>query len=152
MPLWCPLILLLRQSKPNSLSLLCSSSLNCLHNPSLQYVHVSSTWGAQNLTLYSACISAVLRREEEASPSICWLHSRMLLAFSAARTADSRSTYSSVGTPSSFATNLLLSQLASHLVLQGYAISGAGLQVAAAELLLRPCNSGTEWIRSPFFN
>lgn len=58
----------------------------------------------------------LLSREERMKHLlIFWLHSWMLLASFAARTADSCSPYLSVGTPSSFPANLCPSQLDSHL-------------------------------------
>lgn len=78
-------------------------------------MHVSLlSWGAQNFTQYSGCFSAVWE-ERMKCLLIFWLHSWMLLAFFAARTADSCSPYLSVGTPSSFPANLHATQLDFHL-------------------------------------
>lgn len=124
--LWSPLILLfLWQSKSSS------KLPNCVHYPSLHYAHVSSVLGSSELHTVLRMLLSSLRRENEAS-RIFWLHSWMLLAFFAARTADSRSPYLPVGTHSSFPANLHPHQLTlTCLVAQGYFLSDAGLLLAA---------------------
>lgn len=86
-------------------------------NPALSFLTVfipllSSlvSWGAQDSTQCSGCFSALWEERMKHLFTFC-LHSWMLLAFFAARTADSCSPHLPVGTPSSFAANLHPSQL-----------------------------------------
>lgn len=119
---FCPLHILLSDTditliSPDSSLLMAKQiqlSASCFHYPPLWYVHVFLSWGAQNFTCYSGCFSAVWE-ERMKHLLIFWLHSWMLLASFAARTADSCSPYLPVGTPSSFPANLCPSQLDSHL-------------------------------------
>lgn len=93
----------------------CSSSLNCSYNPSLYYVHVSPVLGSSEPdTVLQMHFSSAEARSSSTSLDRL-LRSWMLLALSAARTAESRSTRLPVGTPRFFLTNLLPSQLASRL-------------------------------------